>query len=104
MPPKDRRLPSGAPPPCPSRLPYPRPRVEKLRIRAEMAEPGESYDQPSCKLDAGYRATARDADQGELFADEVPRRFQWVTREWDSAECAPDLEFRWSGERLRHAN
>ena len=58
-----------APPACPSRLPYPRPRVEKLRFRAEMAEPGEGYDQLGYALISGYRAPEQDAAQGELFAD-----------------------------------
>lgn len=58
------------PPPCPSRLPYPRPRVEKFLFRAEIAAPDETYDQLGYELDAGYRATERDEAQGELFADD----------------------------------
>jgi hypothetical protein len=44
--------------------------VEKLRFRAEMAEPGETYDQLGYELAAGYREPFVDATQGELFTDD----------------------------------
>jgi hypothetical protein len=86
-----------APPPCPSRLPYPRPRPEKIRFRAEMAEPGESYDQLGYELDAGYRETERDAAQGELFADDYSQPDApdgepvfWQESASDEADFYPD--------------
>ncbi len=59
-----------APPACPSRLPYPRLKTEKIRFRAEIAEPSETYDQLGFELVNGYRVAEPDVGQGELFDDD----------------------------------
>ena len=59
-----------APSPCPTRLPYPQTRPEKLRFRAEMAPAGQAYDQLGFEWGPEWAAIDRDAAQGELFGDE----------------------------------
>ncbi len=48
-------------------LPYPRPRDEAIRFRAEVMEPGEDFDRTGFELSA---ARAEDPAQPELFGDD----------------------------------
>ena len=57
------------PPGFPPGLPYPQPRDEPIRFRAEVMEPGESFDQTGFELPLPQVAPA-DAGQGELFGDD----------------------------------
>ena len=57
------------PPPFESRLPYPRPRDEALRYRAEAMEPGEDFDQTGFELPPASEASAEATGQGLLFDD-----------------------------------
>jgi hypothetical protein len=53
-----------------SRLPYPRPRAEPLRYRAELMAPGEDLDQTGFKLPPAPEAEADAIGQGQLFTDD----------------------------------
>ena len=55
------------PPACPPGLPYPKPRDEAIRFRAEVMEPGEDFDQTGFELPT---APAEDPTQPELFGDD----------------------------------
>jgi hypothetical protein len=58
------------PPECPPGLPYPMPRDEPIRFRAEVMEPGEDFDQIGFELPAAPQVAPADAGQGELFCDD----------------------------------
>jgi len=57
------------PPDCPPRLPYPQPRDEAIRFRAEVMAPGESFDQTGFELTPVPLPTDDDSGQQELFSD-----------------------------------
>jgi hypothetical protein len=59
------------PPPCPTRMPYPGYRAEKLSFRAEMALDGQAYNQLGFEWGHERDATDRDAAQEELFGDRL---------------------------------
>ena len=71
------------PPPFESRLPYPRPRDEPIRYRAEVMAPGEDFDQTGFELPA---APAEATGQGLLFDDDCSQP--------DSADAEPVF---WTG-------
>ena len=50
-----------------SGLPYPQPRDEPIRFRAEVMEPGEDFDQTGFELPAAPQFAPADSGQGELF-------------------------------------
>lgn len=58
------------PPDFPSGLPYPQTRDDPIRFRAEVMEPGESFDQTGFALPPPPQVTPADAGQGELSGDE----------------------------------
>ncbi len=58
------------PPDFPPGLPYPQPRDEPIRFRAEVMEPGEDFDQTGFELPPPPQVAPADAGQGELFGDE----------------------------------
>jgi hypothetical protein len=58
------------PPDFPPGLPYPQPRHKKIRFRAEVMEPGESFDQTGFELPLPPQVAPADDGQGELFGDE----------------------------------
>ena len=58
------------PPGFPPTLPYPRPRDEPIRFRAEVMEPGEDFDQIGFELPLPPQVAPADAGQGELFGDD----------------------------------
>jgi hypothetical protein len=58
------------PPDCPPGLPYPKPRDEPLRFRAEVMEPGEDFDQTGFELHAAPPDAPADPGQGELFGND----------------------------------
>ena len=58
------------PPDFPPGLPYPQPRDEPIRFRAEVMEPGESFDQTGFELPPPPQVAPVDAEQGELFGDD----------------------------------
>ncbi len=58
------------PPDFPPGLPYPQPRDEPIRFRAEVMEPGESFDQTGFELPPPPQVAPVDAGQGELFGDD----------------------------------
>ena len=58
------------PPDFPHGLPYPQPRDEPIRFRAEVMEPGESFDQTGFELPPPPQVAPADAGQGELFGDD----------------------------------
>ena len=58
------------PPDCPPGLPYPQPRHEQIRFRAEVMDPGESFDHAGFELPAAPQVAPADAGQGELFGDD----------------------------------
>ena len=58
------------PPDFPPGLPYPQPRGEPIRFRAEVMEPGESFDQTGFELPPPPHVAPADAGQGELFGDD----------------------------------
>ncbi len=55
------------PPACPPGLPYPQPRDEAIRFRAEVMEPGEDFDQTGFELPP---APLEDPTQPDLFGDD----------------------------------
>ncbi len=63
------RLPDSRPPDFPPDLPYPRPRDEPILFRAEVMEPGESFDQTGFELPPPLHIAPTDTGQGELFGD-----------------------------------
>ena len=54
----------------PPGLPYPQPRDEPIRFRAEVMEPGEDFDQTGFELPLPPQVALADAGQGELFGDD----------------------------------
>ena len=54
-------------------LPYPRPRDEPLRYRAEVMAPGEDFDQTGFELPPAPKAPAEATGQGQLFDDDCSR-------------------------------
>jgi hypothetical protein len=58
------------PPDCPPGLPYLKLRDETIRFRAEVIEPGESFDQTGFGLPAAPQVAPTDSGQGELFGDD----------------------------------
>ena len=58
------------PPDFPPGLPYPQPRDEPIRFRAEVMEPGEDFDQTGFELPLPPPVVPTDAGQGELFGDD----------------------------------
>jgi hypothetical protein len=50
--------------------PYPHPRDEPIRFRAEVMEPGEDFDQTGFELPAAPQVAPADSGQGELFGDD----------------------------------
>ena len=58
---------------APPGLPYPQPRGEPIRFRAEVMEPGESFDQTGFELPPPPQVAPADAGQGELFGDDYAR-------------------------------
>ena len=58
------------PPDFPPGLPYPQPRDEPIRFRAEVMEPGEDFDQTGFELPLPPQVAPADAGQGELFGDD----------------------------------
>ena len=74
------------PPPFESRLPYPRPRDEPIRYRAEVMAPGEDFDQTGFELPAAPAAPAEATGQGLLFDDDCSQP--------DSADAEPVF---WTG-------
>ncbi len=58
------------PPDFPPGLPYPQPRHEKIRFRAEVMEPGEDFDQTGFELPPLPHIAPTDSGQGELFCDD----------------------------------
>ena len=58
------------PPDFPPGLPYPQPRDEPIRFRAEVMEPGESFDQTGFELPLPPQVALVDSGQGELFGDD----------------------------------
>ena len=58
------------PPDFPPGLPYPQPRHEKIRFRAEVMEPGEDFDQTGFELPLPPQVAPADSRQGELFGDD----------------------------------
>ncbi len=54
----------------PPGLPYPQPRDEPIRFRAEVMEPGESFDQTGFELPRPPQVALADTGQGELFGDD----------------------------------
>lgn len=58
------------PPDFPPGLPYPQPRHEKLRFRAEVMEPEEDFDQTGFELTPPPQVATADSGQGELFGDD----------------------------------
>jgi len=58
------------PPDFPPGLPYPRPRDEPIRFRAEVMDPGEDFDQTGFELPAAPQVTLADSGQGELLGDD----------------------------------
>jgi hypothetical protein len=58
------------PPDFPPDLPYPRPRDEPIRFRAEVMEPGESFDHTGFELPLPPQVALAVAGQGELFGDD----------------------------------
>ena len=58
------------PPPSLPGLPYPQPRDEAIRFRAEVMAPGESFDQTGFELTPVPLPTADQSGQQELFSDE----------------------------------
>lgn len=69
------------PPDFPPGLPYPRPRDEPIRFRAEAMEPGEPFDQTGFELPPPPHIAPTDAGQGELFGDDYAQP--------DSADAEP---------------
>ncbi|MSU49352.1 MAG: hypothetical protein EXS37_09750 [Opitutus sp.] len=69
------------PPPFESRLPYPRPRDEPIRYRAEVMAPGEDFDQTGVELPPAPEAPAEATGQGLLFDDDCSQP--------DSADAEP---------------
>ena len=71
-------------------LPYPRPRDEPIRFRAEVMDPGEEFDHTGFELPA-------DAGQGELFGDDCsqPDSADSEPVFWgaESAQASPDDDF-----------
>ncbi len=57
------------PPDVPPGLSYPKPRDDPIRFRAEVMEPGESFDQTGLELPAAPPVAPADAGQGELSGD-----------------------------------
>ena len=62
-------------------LPYPQPRDEPIRFRAEVMEPGEDFDQTGFELPPPPKVAPADAGQGELFSDDYAQP--------DSADAEP---------------
>jgi hypothetical protein len=58
------------PPGFPPGLPYPQPRDEPIRFRAEVMAPGEDFDQTGFELPPPPQIAPADAGQGELFGDD----------------------------------
>jgi hypothetical protein len=58
------------PPRFPPGLPYPQPRDEPIRFRAEVMEPGEDFDQTGFELPPAPQLAPADAGQGELSGDD----------------------------------
>ena len=58
------------PPDFPSGLSYPQQRDEPIRFRAEVMEPGESFDQTGFELPLPPQVAPADAGQAERFGDE----------------------------------
>jgi hypothetical protein len=59
-----------APPDFPPGLPYPQPRDEPIRFRAEVKDAGEDFDQTGFELPLSPQVAPADAGQGELFGDD----------------------------------
>ena len=58
------------PPDFPPGLPYPQPRDEPIRFRAEVMEPGEDFDQTGFELPLPPQVALANSGQGELFGDD----------------------------------
>ena len=58
------------PPDFPPGLPYPQPRDEPIRFRAEVMEPGEDFDQTGFVLPLPPQVALVNSGQGELFGDD----------------------------------
>lgn len=69
------------PPSLESRLPYPQPRDEAIRYRAEVMVPGEDFDQTGFELPPAPAAPAEATGQGLLFDDDCSQP--------DSADAEP---------------
>ncbi len=85
------------PPDFPPGLSYPRPRDEPIRFRAEVMEPGESFDQTGFELPLPPQVALVDAGQGELFGDDYaqPDANDGEPVFWSagSAQASPDDDF-----------
>ena len=57
------------PPDLPPGLPYPQPRDEPIRFRAEVMDVGEDFDQTGFELPPPPQVAPADTEQGELFGD-----------------------------------
>ncbi|MFM7749410.1 MAG: hypothetical protein ACKPB0_03215, partial [Opitutaceae bacterium] len=85
------------PPDFPPGLPYPKPRDEPIRFRAEVMEPGEDFDQTGFELPAAPQVAPADSGQGELFGEEFsqPDANDGEPVFWSagSAQASPDDDF-----------
>ncbi|MBI4622208.1 MAG: hypothetical protein HY736_03170 [Verrucomicrobia bacterium] len=83
------------PPPFESRLPYPRPRDEPLRYRAEVMALGEDFDQTGIELPLAPQAPAEATGQGQLFDDDCSQPdLSACSAQADAADGEPVF---WSG-------
>jgi len=69
------------PPDFPPGLPYPQPRDEPIRFRAEVMEPDEDFDQNGFELPMPPQMAPADSGQGELFGEDYSQP--------DSADSEP---------------
>jgi hypothetical protein len=81
------------PPDFPPGLPYPQPRAEPIRFRAEVIEPGEDFDQTGFELPLPPQVALAEAGQGELFGDDYAQP--------DSADGEPVFWYDESGQASR---
>ncbi len=85
------------PPPDPPGLPYLQPRHEKIRFRAEVMAPGESFDQTGFELLPPARVALAASAQGELFGDDYtqPDAADGESVFWSASggQASPDDDF-----------
>lgn len=81
------------PPDFPPGLPYPQPRDEPIRFRAEVMEPDEDFDQTGFELPLPPQVALAEAGQGELFGDDYAQP--------DSAAGEPVFWYDESGQASR---